>query len=162
MSPMDARPTLTVHIFREATFEGVSDSLLRRVVRCALTRHQVDGAEVSIALVGDARMAQLHERHLGRAGPTDVLSFDLAEPEVGGSRGFVEAEIVVSFETAQRQAAVRGHAVEAEVALYALHGVLHLLGYDDHRPSEAMRMHEVEDEILESVGLGRVFKGPGA
>ncbi len=156
---MGAQPTLTVHIVREAAFEGVRDSLLRRVVRQALARHQVNGADVCIALVGDARMAQLHERHLGHAGPTDVLSFDLAEPEGGGNSGFVEAEVVVSFETAQRQAAARGHGVEAEVALYALHGVLHLLGYDDRRPSDAKRMHDVEDEILESVGLGRVFKG---
>lgn len=157
---MNSKPSLTIHIVREAAFDGVDDAMLRRVVRFALVRHHVMGAEISIALVADARMAELNERHLGHVGPTDVLSFDFAASEAGGGpRSFIEGEVVVSVETAVRQAAQRGHAVGAEVALYAVHGVLHLLGYDDRTPADAQRMHGLEDEILEAVGLGRVFKG---
>lgn len=97
-------------------------------------------------------MAQLNEKHLGHHGPTDVLTFDLGD---GGTE--IEGEIVISLDTARREAKRRGHSTSAEVALYAVHGALHLLGYDDHDPRRAARMHRMEDEILQSVGLRAVY-----
>jgi len=116
-----------------------------------LRRHRAEKAEIGIALVSDGIMARLHRRHLGKRGPTDVLAFDLAAGHEQG--GGVEGEIVISVETANREAALRGHSTLSEVTLYAVHGLLHLMGYNDHGRIEAAKMHGMEDDILREVGL---------
>ncbi len=73
------------------------------------------------------------------------------------SHSYVEGEIIVSADTAAREACARGHSCEAELALYAVHGTLHLLGYDDNDPGAADRMHEIEDEILTKLGVGAIY-----
>ncbi len=73
------------------------------------------------------------------------------------SHSHVEGEIIVSADTAAREAHGRGHSFEAELALYVVHGTLHLLGYDDHDQEAADRMHEIEDEILTKLGVGAVY-----
>ncbi len=125
---------------------------IRRAVELALQRHRCPQARLQIALVDDAAIAKLNQQYLGHAGPTDVLSFDLAEPGVNG----VEGQLVVSVETARREAQRRNHAVEAEVLLYCLHGTLHLLGFDDASADGAREMHRLEDELLSEMGVGAV------
>ena len=104
----------------------------------------------------------MNKRYLKREGPTDVLSFDLRDGDAdrdGDSSGkAVDGEIVVSVDTAAREALRRGHSLDAEVALYAVHGTLHLLGYSDREERDAARMHEVEDEILTASGMGAVYR----
>ena len=133
---------------------------LRSAIEAALRRHQTPKALISLALVGDAHIARLSGTYLHREGPTDVLAFDLRDADVAGQSHCpsLEGEIVVSVETAAREANARGHTLEAELALYAVHGTLHLLGYDDHTEKGAVRMHEMEDEILTSIGIGAVFR----
>jgi len=131
---------------------------LRRAIRAVLRRHTVVSARISVALVDDTVMARLNRDHLGHDGPTDVLSFDLRDE--GDGKTAIDGEIVVSLDTAARQARQRGHTVEAELALYAVHGTLHLLGYDDRRKADAKRMHDMEDEILSSIGWGPIFAEP--
>ena len=93
-------------------------------------------------------------------GATDVLTFDLAEQsQAGADRRHLEGEIVVSADTATRRAEERAHPVAAELALYVVHGTLHLLGMDDTTEQEAAKMHEMEDEILAAIGVGRVYGG---
>ena len=143
----------------------VAGSPIREVVLAALRRHRVQTARINVALVNDAQIAELNRKHLNHAGPTDVLTFDLrdagpedpASGEASHSKA-LEADIVISVQTAESEASSRGHSIEAEVSLYAVHGVLHLLGYDDRREEEAARMHAVEDEILVSLGMGAVFR----
>lgn len=125
---------------------------VRRAVRATLRRHDVQSARISVIGVSDKRMARLNQKHLGHRGATDVLTFDLRD---GAAE--VEGEIVLSLDTARREAVRRGHAVSSEAALYAVHGVLHLLGYDDHQLRRADKMHRMEDEILTSIGLGPVY-----
>ena len=141
----------------------VSDECLAGAIRATLCRHQTPAAQISVALVDDPCIAELNETHLHHRGPTDVLAFDLrddAEDETAEvARGPLEGEIVVSVDTAAREAEARGHGFDAEVALYVVHGTLHLLGYDDQVEADAVRMHAVEDEILASVGVGPVYRG---
>lgn len=102
-------------------------------------------------------MATLHRRYLNRAGPTDVLTFDLGTDRESGR---LDGEIVVCADLARREARARGgsrEAVRNELALYVVHGILHLAGYDDGTPRRAARMHAREDELLADAGLGRVF-----
>ncbi len=109
---------------------------------------------ISIGVVGDERMAELHEHHLQVAGPTDVLTFDLRDDPADP----VDGDVVIGLGVARRQATQRGHVVRQEVLLYALHGMLHLIGYDDTTPETAIRMHEREDELLRAVGIGPIYR----
>ena len=110
--------------------------------------------ELSIALVNDKRMAQLHEQFLKIAGPTDVLTFELDHDKKGLC---TSGEVVVCIPEAERQAAERGIDVSDEVLLYSLHGLLHLSGYDDKTDAAYRAMHRREDEILEQLGVGKTF-----
>lgn len=112
---------------------------------------------ISIAIVGDEQMAQLHEQYKDVPGTTDVLTFDLAdEPE----EGVVEGEVIICLDEARRQAKQRGHSVRNEMLLYVVHGLLHLLGEDDHDPQAYAQMHAREDAILTALGIGQVFARP--
>ena len=141
---------------RHSTF----DNTIRKAIEATLRRHRTPAAWISVALVDDGRMAHLNEFHLKREGPTDVLAFDLRDPPTADHHadGAVEGEIVVSVDTARREADKRGHSPGAELALYAVHGTLHLLGYDDQNEDDAACMHEVEDEILSAIGVGAVYR----
>jgi probable rRNA maturation factor len=111
-------------------------------------------AEMSLALVGERRMAGLHKQFMGIAGPTDVLTFELEHD----ARGRVTAgEVVVCVPYALREAGRRGLTPRDEVLLYALHGMLHLCGYDDRTDRDFAKMHRREDQILNALGVGAVF-----
>jgi probable rRNA maturation factor len=108
---------------------------------------------LNLAVVDDARMSELHSRYLRIDGTTDVLTFDLRdEPD-----GPVEGDIVICMDEARRQAKERGHDTRLELLLYAVHGLLHLMGEDDHAPADYEKMHRREDELLMRAGLGAVF-----
>jgi probable rRNA maturation factor len=100
-------------------------------------------------------MAQLHERFMGIPGPTDVLTFPLDE-DAGGR--VTAGEVVVCVPEAVRRANFEGHPPERELLLYALHGLLHLCGYDDRTAGGFRRMHRTEDMILTQLGIGPVFE----
>ena len=114
--------------------------------------------ELSVALVGDTRMARLHQQFMGVGGPTDVLTFPLDEDERGR---VLSGEVVVCVPEAARRARELGTSVERELLLYALHGLLHLCGYDDRTAAGYRRMHRTEDKILTRLGVGPVFSTEG-
>lgn len=110
--------------------------------------------ELSIALVGDARMDRLHKQFLDIAGPTDVLTFPL---DADRSGRVTAGEIVICVPYAQREATRRSIPARYEILLYGLHGLLHLAGYDDTTTSGYDRMHRAEDRLLTRLGIGPVF-----
>jgi probable rRNA maturation factor len=124
---------------------------IRRLVECTLTQEGRD-AELSVAVVGEEEMAALNRRFLGRQGATDVLAFPY-----GGGEAALSGEVVVNAEMALREAAGRAHGPVDELMLYVAHGVLHLLGYDDHEPGRRRRMRERERQALEAVGRAAEF-----
>ena len=149
-----------IQVHNKHADDGVDPSVLQEGVRETLRRFGTASAEVSVAVVGDTEIAQLHEKYMNIKGPTDVLTFDFAEKRRTGANGrHVEGEIVVSADTAKRRAEERTHSVAAELALYVVHGTLHLLGMDDASEQQAMKMHDMEDEILATIGVGRIFGG---
>ena len=169
---MDDDPAYDIAVTRMSEQAPDCERSLREAIQATFRRHQTPAAQISVALVNDDRMADLNELHLARKGPTDVLAFDLRDDEQDDTRRAkstdgaaadnrpVEGEIIVSVDAAAREASRRGHSVDAELALYAVHGILHLLGYDDHDEHDAARMHKVEDEILRTVGMGVVYRAP--
>ncbi|MFT3786157.1 MAG: rRNA maturation RNase YbeY [Tepidisphaeraceae bacterium] len=109
---------------------------------------------VSIALVGDKTMADLHVRFMDIAEPTDVLTFELDHDARGRC---VAGEVIVCVPEARCAAQRNGTRVEQELLLYCLHGLLHLTGHDDLDDASYRRMHRAEDRILTRIGVGAVF-----
>ncbi len=115
--------------------------------------------EINLAIVDDAHIRELSGRFLRRNETTDCLSFDLSDQDVpeAGACGSRVLEIVVNGQMAARQAALRGHSTEAELALYVTHGLLHQFGFDDATDGTARIMHDAEDEILQQLRYGPVY-----
>ena len=101
-------------------------------------------SELSVSLVDDARMAEMNERHRGRRGPTDVLSFSLFEGPFREHRGRMLGEVVIGIETARVQARETHRSLDERVTRLLIHGLLHLLGHDHEDRDEArvMRLKE--------------------
>jgi probable rRNA maturation factor len=150
-----APPPLEIEVAWRIRADWQAGPLLRRAARRAAAAEGFRTGQLSLAVVGQRAMATLHERYLGQRGPTDVLTFDLGTERRAGR---LLAEIVVCADVARRRArpATRAGA-RAELALYVVHGVLHLAGHDDHKPAAYRRMHAREDELLRALGLGPVF-----
>ena len=116
--------------------------------------------DISIAIVDDTQIREVNSRFLNRRPTTDCLSFDLSDDEeesATGNRGVKTFELLVNGEMAVRQANLRAHSSEAELALYVTHGLLHNLGFDDSTRGQAKKMHDTEDEILQQAGYGPVY-----
>ena len=113
-----------------------------------LAEEGVSAYRLSVALVDDDRIRELNRRFLGRDETTDVLSFPLPDETDAALAG----EIVASAERAQAVATARGSDAVGELVLYAVHGCLHLLDYDDRASAEARRMHGRASEILTALG----------
>lgn len=111
-------------------------------------------ARITISIIDDTEMSRLHKRHSGIDAATDVLTFPMSE-----SQAPIEADIAVCVDVARRTAGELDHRLEHELLLYALHGVLHCAGFDDHSEKDYLTIHAEEDRILEAIGVGPVFKG---
>ena len=117
---------------------------LRKFATAALAecaRHSADGRfalaafdEVEVAIVSNRVIARVHHDFMGISGATDVITFE-------------HGEIVMSAETAEVYARDYGHSVDQELALYIVHGLLHLNGYEDTTPREAVRMQRVQTRV---------------
>jgi probable rRNA maturation factor len=153
---MDDESPYDISITCQVAESPVSETQLRHAIETTLRQHARGAATVSVALVDDAQIAAMNQQYLGCTGPTDVMSFDLSE-----GNGAFDAELIVSAETARRESAQRGHTVEAEITLYAVHGMLHLLGFNDQSETDARAMHNEEDRILTELGYGPVYYGGG-
>ena len=112
-------------------------------------------AEISMLLVDDCQIRDLNKTYRGQDKPTDVLSFPLWEKDEPYSAEILLGDIVISLETAQRQALEYEHSLSREVAYLMVHGLLHLLGYDHLDHQEKMIMRQQEEKILKALDLGR-------
>jgi probable rRNA maturation factor len=116
-------------------------------------------AELSILVIDEAAMAELHQQWMGEPGPTDVLAFPMDElrPGQGGGRNedpspdpALLGDVVLCPQVAAKQAAEAGHSAQDELELLCTHGILHLLGYDHAEPEEHAEMFGLQGELLES------------
>jgi len=114
--------------------------------------------EVSLVFVDDQYIRELNSQYRGIDQPTDVLSFAMLEgegPETADSETILLGDIVISLPTAKRQAEEYGHSFSREVAYLAIHGMLHLLGYDHMNEADKQVMREKEEEYLTKLNLLR-------
>lgn len=126
---------------------------LLKDVKKVLAHEQIEQAELSVALVTDRKMKVLHQKYLGLNYPTDVLTFDFLPPKLSKTKQpkktkSINGEIVISTDMAVKQAKEFHASAESECYLYIIHGILHLLGYDDHRPSDIKKMRKKEAELM--------------
>lgn len=125
----------------------VDRRLLRRAVRAVLTEEGIADAEISLAIVDDPTIRDLHRRYLGHDDPTDVISFVLERTET-----WLEGEVIVSADTARTAAPRYGCSPAEELLRYVIHGTLHLAGYRDDTPRERTTMRAGERKYLAKMG----------
>lgn len=112
-------------------------------------------SEVSVLLTDNASIHDYNRQYRGVDRPTDVLSFSQREGEGADPHDPLLGDLVISVERAQEQATEFGHTVAREVGFLAVHGVLHLLGWDHLEPDEERAMMAKTEEILAPLGLTR-------
>ena len=140
--------------------EGVESRLeadwLRGVAEQVLAAQDVSPeTEMGLVIATEERIRELNRDYLGRDEPTDVIAFSLL-PEEGGSSPFVTppdgvlhlGEVIISYPQAVIQAEEHGHSVEREITILIIHGILHLLGYEDEKLELRRQMNAREAEIL--------------
>ncbi len=138
---------MKVQVERAIETALLTDAEIERNVLAALAHGGRPDLAVQVVLVDDSTLADLHARFLGDASPTDVMAFDLGQEGEGP-----EAEIYASVECAERVARQRGVPPARELALYLVHGSLHLCGHDDHGDEERARMRAAERSVLDGLG----------
>lgn len=136
-----------VRLIRQAGPRLLGERAARAAVAAALDHGGRAAEAIDVIQVDDRAIAALHARFLGDPSPTDVITFDLAD-----ERGGVAAEIYVNFELARREAQRRRIPVERELALYVVHGALHLCGFDDHTAADKKRMRAAEAAVMKCLG----------
>jgi len=139
---------MPVDVLSHRRLRGVRSADVRRRARQLLRLLGEGRAELTISLVEDREMQRLNAAYRGKDQPTDVLAFAMREGKRAAGDETVLGDVVLSLDTAKRQAESRGHTVDEEVTTLLIHGVLHLLGYDHERsPAEARRMKRKEREL---------------
>ncbi len=124
-----------------------------------------EDAEVDVTIVDDEEIRALNRDYRGMDRPTDVLSFaldedceDSGEPElIGAPAEHLYGDIIISAETAQRQAEEYGHGLERELTYLAVHGMFHLLGYDHMTEEDKAEMRAKEEEALRAINLSEEY-----
>ena len=133
--------------------EYYDDRLIRNAIIRTLEVLKKPELDITVRLIDDGEMKSLNQTFRGEDKTTDVLSFnqDILDPETG--RSYL-GDIVISIPTAKKQAEVQGHQLEQECAFLAIHGTLHLLGYDHYEPKDKAEMWPLQDQIFKSISSG--------
>jgi len=122
----------------------VPQQTLKALVRFVTAREGFSIGRIDLAVVAATEIARHNRRFLNHAGATDVISFDLSDSAVPG----VSAQIIVCASVAARQAKHHGLTKAQELMLYIIHGLLHVMGYDDLSVRDHAKMASRQDELL--------------
>ncbi|MEQ9490156.1 MAG: rRNA maturation RNase YbeY [Alphaproteobacteria bacterium] len=155
---------LTIDIAGAEDWPDGSAGLVERAVTAALAieRDRLDGpAELSVLLSDDDAVQALNRDWRGKDKPTNVLSFPAGTPDLPGMPHLL-GDIVFARETVEREAVAQNKTVEAHLMHLAVHGFLHLLGYDHETPSEAAEMEAREIGILATLDVANPYQEPDA
>lgn len=151
---------MSVFLADEQDLEVDGDDLVA-LVRHVLDRRRVPSEmEVSVLLVDRDTIAVMNAEHLGGEGPTDVLAFPIDEPGEAPIDGpAVLGDVVLCPVVAAEQARRSGHALQDELRILTVHGLLHLTGMDHATPAEEQEMFGLTDELLGSYAATRATSG---
>ena len=137
-----------ISISNDQTRHAVDEQQLIDAARAVLADSEFSSAMISLAIVDDEAIHELNRQYLDHDWPTDVLSFVLEN-----TGGRLEGEVILSADTAATVADELGCSPAAEQLLYVVHGMLHLVGFDDKSPEDAQLMRAAEDKFLRQFGF---------
>ncbi|TWT61867.1 rRNA maturation RNase YbeY [Rubinisphaera italica] len=143
----------SIEIIDEQNVYKIDHACLLISINRILEHQQVAEAELSIVLLDNAAIHQWNRDTLEHDFPTDVITFALNDPDFPRGNNRLEGELLVSVEMAVQLSKEVGWAVEQECTLYVLHGILHLLGYDDLNEADQLKMRKKEREVLLHLGI---------
>ncbi len=129
----------------------LSESEIRQAIVAALTHRGFSAGTIGVRITDDETIRQLNARHLGHDYATDVISFGYTDAPPN-----VEGELVVSADTARREAAAANWQFQSELLLYIVHGVLHITGMDDHKDSDRAAMRAAEEVVFLQLGIDAI------
>ncbi len=124
---------------------------IERLVRYALRLEDINKAELSILFVGKKRMRSLNARYRNIDKPTDVLAFGMREGKDAHLHPEILGDIVICPEVTYNYARAYGNTKKNELYLDVVHGILHLLGYDDSKSAARTKMQKTQERILNKV-----------
>ena len=133
---------IDVEVINDSGYKSISRKIVQDSATRALLSEKVDTAIISIIFVDDDKILELNKSFLNHDFVTDVITFPLEES------GIIEGEIYISVDTARRQAEEYGVSLTNELQRLAVHGVLHLVGYDDDTDEKRDKMHVLEDKYI--------------
>jgi probable rRNA maturation factor len=144
-----------IYFHNEVKKSGIDVRRLKSVARVLLREVDEADSALSLSLVGDGRIQELNREHRGKDKPTDVLSFPLYE---AGEESHAETErllgdVVISLDTARRQAAEYDAPLQNEVYRLLIHGLLHVMGHDHEEPDERTVMEAEERRLAAAIGM---------
>ena len=141
--------------------EHLQSILSKGITEAIILSEGPEEAEVSLTLVDDERIHELNRDYRGVDRPTDVLSFALQEeteeePDIFDYEDDLLGDIIISVERARSQAEEYAHSFERELVYLAVHGTLHLLGYDHEKDEDKLVMRQQEEAVMNKIGLIRI------
>lgn len=153
---------LTIDFMDETeTLQQGEIQFVEKILQHAATEEEIGDAEVSVSFVTNEMIREINREYRDKDQPTDVISFAMEEPgegEVviqGMDEPRVLGDIIISLDRTKEQAADYGHSFERELGFLAVHGFLHLLGYDHMNDEDEKKMFARQDVILNSLGITR-------
>lgn len=130
--------------------------LLHEAASAALRQAGVEGVELSLLLTDDRTIRSLNRKYRDEDRATDVLAFPMGEDDPDSGLAYL-GDVVISLNQAEGQAEAAGHPLANELALLAIHGVLHLCGHDHAEPEAKAEMWAAQDRALASLGIQVAF-----
>lgn len=144
----------------EAAFAtAIQTDQLTRAVELTLQRffHSTELPALTLVITDNETIQQLNQQYRGIAAPTDVLSFgNEPDPDFPGLDQAYLGDVIMAYPVAETQARTSGHTPQQELTLLAVHGTLHLLGFDHDSPANKMEMWTVQQKIMAELGLGHI------
>jgi rRNA maturation RNase YbeY len=139
-----------IHIANQQRSKKINSRLLKQIIRNLFAELKISEAELGFHLVGATEMARVNWQFLQHEGSTDVITFDHSNAECGVRSAALKlhGEIFICVDDAVEQSKEFGTTWQSEVVRYAVHGVLHLLGYDDLKPHLRREMKREENRLV--------------
>lgn len=136
---------------------ALDGKLVRQAAKLTLQQAASDPqSDLTIFLTDDHQLQVLNLQFLGIDRPTDVLSFPSGEADPQTGKVYL-GDVIISQEQAAIQSEKSGHPVSSEIQLLTVHGILHLLGFDHDNPNDKKRMWQIQEKVLEKLGLPGLF-----
>ena len=131
----------------------MSQKKIRKKAQAILNALDNPDAELSVVILDDSEIEVLNQKYLNRSGPTNVIAFPMREGEFSDLSPLLLGDVIISIETAEREALNAGMSVETRLDQLLVHGILHLIGFDhETNQSDAAKMEAMAVELLELIG----------